>query len=606
METLGGLQSESRSPLSPPLNEKRVLRPAKNRDYRERESDESDIAEHSDDGDGIALAALISDMVHEQDEDSSSVYDEVQGYLANAATESMPKSLKQAKASPEWPKWQEAVNSELKSHKDRKTYNVMSYGDKPPGAQVLGSSLLFSEKASGRKKVRLVIMGNQQEAQDPTHLFAPVASMRALRVMWALAAALNREVYHIDISTAFLHAKLPKEEWVYVKPPQGLDVDEHGKQILWQVTSAIYGLASSPKNFNVHLNNHMLQTQKFKRAHSDVCIYTKKKTVVVWYVDDAYGFSVDDNGWKDFESRLSTAFTIGCSEVANVCLSMEVKRDKQGGYTLSHGHMIRAILERAGMNKCRTASAPVLGKEAFKKSARQIDVNGKLDKEAAAKYRSLVCSVLFCAQTTRPDVAFACNKLARTLKEPTQGAWNDLVYMLRYLSGTPDKGLHYDGGTHRTTLTMYVDADFKADLATGRSVAGAVFMLNGAAVAWSSKLQATVAISTSQSEYQALSMGICTGLHLRYMLADLGFPQRTVKVFEDNTAAIFMANTESATKHSQHIDPKYHFCREHVQQRKNFEIEYISTADNVADICTKGLSPVKHAQFSKVMMGSSG
>jgi hypothetical protein len=525
--------------------------------------------------------------------------------LATAVRETKcPRSLKQALATPEAASWQAAVDAEMKSHHDNHTYEEVSMSEVPENAKVLGSQLLFSVKDTGAHKVRFVIMGNQQEKADPTLLFAPVASMKALRVLISLAAAFQGTLKHIDLRTAFLHASLSKEEWVYTRPPPGLGkVDEQGRPKVWRVLRAIYGLPGSPKSFNTHLNAHMLK-QKFKRSASEPCLYVKNKNAnriwCVWYVDDAYYWSMDSAAEREFEQRLAEAFTIGTMEEASSCLGMELTRDINGGYKITQTTMMREILEKAGMADCRTVQTPLASKDQRKNPAPDSAV--PLEGDSIKNYRSLVCSVAYVSTCSRPDLSFSVGRLARALKAPTVGDQRDLVQLLKYVRGTPRHGLQYDGGTQRTTLEAFVDADFGVDPRTGRSVTGFVFLLNGSAVAFTSRLQESVSSSSTQAEYQALSTCIMEGLYLRYIMADFGFPQRAVKINEDNKSAIFIATTESATKHSKHIHPRYHFCREHIQ-RKNFEVVYVSTHDNAADVLTKGLSPIKHRQFTSVLLG---
>ena len=121
---------------------------------------------------------------------------------------------------------------------------------------------------------------------------------------------------------------------------------------------------------------------------------------------------------------------------------------------------------------------------------------------------------------------------------------------------------------------------------TRRSITGGAFLLNNAAVHCHSKQQATVSLSSTQSEYHALSSAISQGLFLRQLLAEMNVPQPTTVVHEDNQSTIVMATASALTKKAKHIDVRYHFLREHIE----VILQYVSSNDNVADVFTKNVS----------------
>eukprot|EP00961_Rhodomonas_salina_P056753 762567-Rhodomonas_salina.1 len=104
----------------------------------------------------------------------------------------------------------------------------------------------------------------------------------------------------------------------------------------------------------------------------------------------------------------------------------------------------------------------------------------------------------------------------------------------------PNSGLTFKRGD-KTILFGYSDATWGNDPETRRSVSGYVFLLNGTAVSWKSKLEHTVVLSSSEAEYQALARAAQEAAYLRQLLKDLGAPQleQTV-IYEDNEGAIAM------------------------------------------------------------------
>ena len=98
------------------------------------------------------------------------------------------------------------------------------------------------------------------------------------------------------------------------------------------------------------------------------------------------------------------------------------------------------------------------------------------------------------------------------------------------------------------------------------STSGNVFFLACGAVSWLSKRQATIALLTTEAEYVALCMATQEAIWLRRLLADIGEPPEGPKeIYEDNQGAISMAKNPVGHARTKHIDIRYHFVRERVQ-----------------------------------------
>ena len=98
------------------------------------------------------------------------------------------------------------------------------------------------------------------------------------------------------------------------------------------------------------------------------------------------------------------------------------------------------------------------------------------------------------------------------------------------------------------------------------STSGNVFSLARGAVSWLSKKQATVALSIAEAEYVALSTATQEAIWLRRLLADVGEPlEEPIVIHEDNQGAIAMAKNPVGHARTKHIDVRYHFVHEGVQ-----------------------------------------
>ena len=185
------------------------------------------------------------------------------------------------------------------------------------------------------------------------------------------------------------------------------------------------------------------------------------------------------------------------------------------------------------------------------------------------------------------------------MANPSEAHWSAAKTVLRYLSCTLDFGVVYSKGS-APELVGYADADFAGDIDTRRSTTGYVFLLNNGVISWSSRLQPTVAASTTEAEYMAAFGGVKEALWLRKLMNDLSVPTKTIKIYGDNQAALKLLKHPIASVRSKHIDVIYHFARERVA-RNEVVFEGISTDIMVADIMTKALPEHKFAFCRKAM-----
>jgi len=181
--------------------------------------------------------------------------------------------------------------------------------------------------------------------------------------------------------------------------------------------------------------------------------------------------------------------------------------------------------------------------------------------------------------------------LARYMSKPASSHLNAARGVLRYLAGTPDYGINYSQGQD-CKIVGFCDADYAGDLDTRRSTTGYVFMFNGGAISWASRLQPTVAVSTTETEFMAAANGVKEALWLRNLASDFKLKHDTMEMYCDNQATIKILKHPVASARSKHIDVIYHFARERVES-KEVKFDYCTTDKMTADVMTKALSVSK-------------
>ena len=121
-------------------------------------------------------------------------------------------------------------------------------------------------------------------------------------------------------------------------------------------------------------------------------------------------------------------------------------------------------------------------------------------------------------------------------------------------------------------------------------------MCGGACIVWFSRIQKCVTLSTTEAEYVAITELLKELLFVRevwrFMLPEAGMP--CIPVFEDNQGAIQIAINPIINSNSKHIDVRYHFVRERVEQRE-FSITYVPSKYQHADFLTK---PFRKEEFA--------
>jgi len=156
-------------------------------------------------------------------------------------------------------------------------------------------------------------------------------------------------------------------------------------------------------------------------------------------------------------------------------------------------------------------------------------------------------------------------------------------------------GLSFQPKNH--DLVGYSDADWAGDIDSRRSTTGYLFTIGGVPVSWKSKRQATVALSTAEAEYMALSAATQEVVWLRKFLKNFEIEQSEATViFEDNQGCIALAKNPVAHERTKHIDIRYHFIREQIEEN-TIDVKYLPTEEMLADLLTKGMTKERHMKL---------
>lgn len=270
---------------------------------------------------------------------------------------------------------------------------------------------------------------------------------------------------------------------------------------------------------------------------------------------------------------------------ASLFLGMKIIRDRpQRTLWLGQPHYAQEILERVGLSDCRPRRTPLDANVTLSKDS------GEPNPAVLEPYQELIGCLLYLTGCTRPDLAQAVGVLSRFMSAPTDEHMNAAKQVLRYLAGTTTLGLKFTKGDN--VLVGYCDADYAGDIDKRKSTSGYVFLLNGAAISWASKLQPTVALSTCEAEFVAAANAEKELLWIRTLLSDFTGHIEPVKLFGDNQGALKLIQHPHSHQRTKHIDIAYRFIQDRVE-RGELICEYIETAKMVADCTTKAVPLAK-------------
>ena len=173
-------------------------------------------------------------------------------------------------------------------------------------------------------------------------------------------------------------------------------------------------------------------------------------------------------------------------------------------------------------------------------------------------YRPILGSVMWGQLATRPDLSFAVSLLSRFQANPGVDHWNALMHVIGYIKNTMDYGLTYSRGSDLSPIA-FVDADYGGCKDTRRSTSGYVFLMAGGPVTWSSKRQTTVALSTVEAEYVAMSRCAQQMVWMQSWLDEVEIEHSLPGIIKgDNRGALALTKNTKDHGKVKHIDIRHH------------------------------------------------
>ncbi|KAK1605934.1 hypothetical protein QYE76_029607 [Lolium multiflorum] len=516
-----------------------------------------------------------------------------------------PATYEEAMMSPDSNKWQEAMKSEMGSMYDNKVWTLV---DLPDSRKAVENKWIFKRKtdADGNitvYKARLVAKGFRQiQGVDYDETFSPVAKLKSVRILLAIAAFFDYEIWQMDVKTAFLNGDI--EEELYMVQPKGF-VDPKNADKVCKLQRSIYGLKQASRSWNRRFDK-VIKDFGFIQCHGEACIYKKVSgssvAFLILYVDDILLIGNDIELLSSVKGYLNNSFSMKDLGEASYILGIKIYRDRSRRLIgLSQSTYLDKILKKFRMDESKKGFLPMLPGKVLSKTQGPATAEER-ERMSQIPYASAVGSIMYAMLCTRPDIAHAVSLTSRYQSDPGMEHWTAVKNILKYLKRTKDMFLCY-GGDQELVVTSYTDASWNTDPDDSKSQSGYVFILNGAAVSWASSKQCTVAKSSTESEYIAASEASSEAVWMKRFIVELGVVPSALDplvIYCDNMGAIANAQEPRSHKRLKHIKLRYHSIREYIEDGE-VKICKVHTDLNVADPLTKALPRAKHDQHQNAM-----
>jgi hypothetical protein len=525
-------------------------------------------------------------------------HSELHKCFSTAMFEGCPKSYEEALRSENHKEWKDAMDAEMNQIKNCNTWDLKS---KPNNIKPVKSKWVFTKKFDSKGnikkyKARFVARGfTQKHGIDYVETFAPVVKFKSIRTLAAICAELKLTAYQDDVPSAFLKGNL--KETVWMEQPEGYKSENPYEFCLLNKT--LYGLKQSPREWNEVLHEYMI-SKGFIQSRADPCIYVnsekyyKGMIIVGIYVDDINTIG-SPSDVKPFRDDLREEFKIKEGGLLEWYLGIAFNQETKGTIYLDQTIYLKQKL---------TEFKDYIGKEKVSQplpsNYQNLLLAAELEEPATEEfpYRQIVGSLMYAMLGTRPDLACAISVVSQFLEKPKPTHIKLVKQILKYLAGNLNLKLKYEA-SNGINLTGYVDASYGNETKY-KSRSGYGFMLGGSLICWySGKQKRKTAQSSCEAEYYAAVSAANEAIWIKQLLEDMGFPQKTITLYEDNQACIALTKNPEDHKRTKHIQIRYHVVQDYVKQGL-VKFVYCSTKDQLADMFTKGVSGV---QLRSMMRG---
>ena len=405
-------------------------------------------------------------------------------------------------------KWREAIGKEFVKMKEKKVWRKIKRKEMEEGRRCVKHKWVFEIKRDGRFRARLVACGYSQiPGTDFDVVYSAVANDISFRILVVIVLVLGLRTLIFDVETAFLIGDLDVE--IYMDCPEGM---EHEADECLLLVKTIYGLVQSARMYYEKFAK-ILRSIGFVTCQSDPCLFVRfdehGPCFVLCYVDDNLVAGSEAAIKKLMRQIEESELTVTTTEDLRDYLSCDIQLDlEETKGWIGQPHMVKKIVKTFGeevsnLPRYATPGTPNMGIVSPKEGEKTEDA------EKQSRYRSGVGMLMYLIKHSRPDIANAVREMTKVLGKATPAAYKEMLRCIKFVIDTKDRGLKLKPSKPNEKgewkLEVFSDSDWAGSKDDRRSVSSHVILLNEVPIAWRSRSQKVVSLSSSEAEFYAMS-----------------------------------------------------------------------------------------------------
>ena len=322
---------------------------------------------------------------------------------------------------------------------------------------------------------------------------------------------------------------------------------------------SLYGLKQAPIQWHDKFDS-LIISHGFRINESDKCVYYKFIdnicTIICLYVDNLLIFGSHIDAVNKVKNFLRQHFDMKDLGEADLILGTKITRTSDG-IALDQSRYIENLLCKYNYFDCKPVCSP------YDPSVKLFKNNGESIRQT--EYASIIGSLRYAADCTRPDIAYVVGVLCRFTNSPSEEHWFGIGRLIWYLKRTMNLGLHLQ--MFLAVLKGFSDADWNTLSDDSKATSGYIFSIGGGVVSWKSKKQTILAQSTMESELIALATASEEANWLINFLTDTPLwerPTPAILIHCDSTSTISRVHNRYYNGKSRHIGRKHNTVRKNL------------------------------------------
>lgn len=500
--------------------------------------------------------------------------------------------------------WRLAIRKEFNCMIKRRVWKHIKKRNVPEYRRLVGCVWVFKKKRNGVYRARLCAQGfSQIPGIDHKDNFSPVITDVTYRIVMVMMLLFGWVAEIVDIETAFLYGDL--EEEIFMRMPQGMH-EYFGKKYEDEclfLLQGIYGLVQSARQFFKKLLEILIGKMGFIKCLSDQCLLTRTDetgtTIICLYIDDTLVVG-DKIAIEKFKKEIKFFFSTKEEGTMDEFVGCKVMRTGEKRMLFYQDDLIKKIEmyfgeEVKNMRKYKTPASPGTG------IVRPTEDDVKISSKDQTRYRSGVGMLLYLVKFSRPDISNAVRELSKANDGATMAHFKELLRCIKYVLDTKNRMLFYEVEKSwkvkdfsnfilKMRLTAFCDSDYAGDKETRKSVTAYAIYFEKCLIAFKSRSQKTVSLSSTEAEFNAIGEVCAEIMFIKNIIEFLGITlQLPIVVNCDNVGAIYMSYNAKTSPRTKHVSIKRLFVREFVQDGE-IAIKFVRSENNDSDVWSKNTS----------------